>query len=146
MSRKYGWAASVFALTLWAAASHAGDVVPLGTPTAAAGCCASGGCTNGCCHSEWCCPKYCFTIEKPPCIKYARVCPKPVCNPCDIEGYGYYPTCWRPWAYPPDYRHCPVPPPGALADQPPPLAEGPGIASDETLPAPNKAADPHPNR
>lgn len=42
MSRKYGWAASVFALTLWAAASHAGDVVPLGTPTAAAGCCTVG--------------------------------------------------------------------------------------------------------
>ena len=73
-------------------------------------------------------------------------CPKPVCNPCDIEGYGYYPTCWRPWAYPPNYEHCPVPPPGVLASQPPPLVAGPGFSPDDPLPAPQKAANPHPNR
>ena len=68
-----------------------------------------------------CCPKITFCIEKPPKICFKCVCSKPLCDPCTIEGNGYFPTCWRPFAYPPNYSHCPVPPPGVLASQAPPL-------------------------
>ena len=122
-----------------------------GCPTGgcATGDCGACGCPTGNCQSEWCCPKYCFTIEKPPRIVFKTICPKPVCNPCDIEGYGYYPTCWRPWAYPPNYNHCPVPPPGVLASQPPPLVvapSAPGASHEEALPPPRQSANPNPTR
>ena len=174
MSLKQGWAAAAALLAFGATAAWAGSTAPAagyaapsGEPAyaggdfstggcAAGGCagggCATGGCASGNCHSEWCCPKYTFTIERPPHICFKRVCPKPVCNPCDIEGYGYYPTCWRPWAYPPNYNHCPVPPPGVLASQPPPLVvapgapAGPGASQDDALPPPRKSANPNPDR
>ncbi len=154
MSLKYGWWASALLLTCWAAAAWAGAgtdgrarlragrlPAPVGRllrrrATAMVGMLLSANTAS--------------RIEKPPRIKFKRVCPKPVCNPCDIEGYGYYPTCWRPWAYPPNYGHCPVPPPGVLASQPPPLVVhpgvGPGASPDETLPPPQKTANPNPDR
>jgi hypothetical protein len=58
------------------------------------------------CH----CPKTVFCRPKPPHIKYKCVCPKPICPYCELENFGYYPTCWRAWPYPPNYSHCPVPP------------------------------------
>jgi hypothetical protein len=66
----------------------------------------------GCTH----CPKTVFCRPKAPCIKYKCVCPKPIC-PCggELENFGYYPTCWRPWPFPPNYSHCPVPPTIATA-------------------------------
>ncbi|MGH7173137.1 MAG: hypothetical protein ACRELG_22880 [Gemmataceae bacterium] len=56
------------------------------------------------------CPKTVFCRPKPPCIKYKRVCPKPICSCGEMENFGYYPTCWHPWPFPPNYCHCPVPP------------------------------------
>ncbi len=169
MSLKRGLGASALLLACcaagWADAplpvGPVGPVGPVEGPLEGPACgCASGccpltdACGRGCCH----CPKTCFTIEKRPCIKWHCVCPKPVCNPCDIEGYGYFPTCWRPWAYPPDYRHCPVPPPGVLAkrgaaaDGAPrwavvPEAAAPNVLPpEEKLPTPKKAANPNPDR
>jgi len=59
-----------------------------------------------------------------------------------MENFGYYPTCWRAWPFPPNYGHCPVPPTimtapcgingapaGVAADQLPPpslMPPGPG--------------------
>jgi hypothetical protein len=56
------------------------------------------------------CPKTVFCRPKPPRIKYKCVCPMPICPLCEIENFGYYPTCWRAWPFPPNYSHCPVPP------------------------------------
>ena len=56
-----------------------------------------------------CCPKICFPLEKPPCIKFKCICPKPVCEPCNLDGYGYYATCWHPWPYPPNCGYYPAP-------------------------------------
>jgi len=66
----------------------------------------SGSATAAECH----CPKTTFCRPKAPCIKYKNVCPKPVCDPCDLENFGYYPTCWHPWPFPPNYSHCDTPP------------------------------------
>ena len=51
-------------------------------------------------------------------IRFKRACPRPVCDPCHLEHYGYYQTCWAPWPYPPDWSHCPTPPPGAVLPPP----------------------------
>ncbi len=55
------------------------------------------------------CPKTTFCRPKAPCIKFKCVCPKPVCDPCSLENFGYYPTCWHTWPFPPNYAHCDVP-------------------------------------
>jgi hypothetical protein len=157
MSLKHGWGASALLLACltaatWSQSARAdGGYCPSGG--CATGSCGTGGCATGDCGScLTCCPKYYFTIEKAPKIRFKTVCSKPVCDQCNIEGNGYYPTCWRPWAYPPDYRHCPVPPPGVLASQPPPLMAAPGavtgpeLGQDDPLPAPRKSADPNPDR
>jgi hypothetical protein len=68
-----------------------------------------------CCSHQVCPPYYNHCTEGPPKIKFKCGCPKPVCGPCTLEHYGYYPTCWRPWPFPPDLSHCPGPPPDALA-------------------------------
>ncbi len=65
----------------------------------------------------WCdhCPppfKHCY--EGPPRICFKKACPKPVCDPCTLEHWGYFQNCWHPWPWPPDWSHCPVPPSGAL--------------------------------
>jgi hypothetical protein len=94
---------------------------------------------QGKCQSEHHCPKYYFTQEKMPCIKFCRVCSKPIAEPCNVAdepGYGYYPTCWRPMG-PLNYTHCTVPPPAILA-QPPPR-KGPAEAvPEEAAPPPNR--------
>lgn len=87
------------------------------------------------------CPKTVFCRPKAPCIKYKRVCSKPICPCCLMENFGYYPTCWHPWPFPPNYCHCPVPPtiatapcspmgvPAAADQLPPPalMPSGPGV-------------------
>lgn len=56
--------------------------------------------------------------EKPPHWHIKRTCPsKPVCDPCSLEHHGYYHTCWRPSSVPPDWSHCPVPPPAVVFNQ-----------------------------
>jgi len=56
---------------------------------------------------EKCPPPFVHCQEGPPRLKFKCACPKPVCDPCNLEHYGYYQTCWRPWSFPPDARHCP---------------------------------------
>src|SRR5262249_15074712 len=58
-------------------------------------------------------------------LKFKCACPKPVCDPCNLPHYGYFATCWRPWPWPHDWSHCPVPPPGALVPMPPPAPPPP---------------------
>jgi hypothetical protein len=72
------------------------------------------GCSGGCCGGcEKCPPPYCHCQERPPRIHFRCGCAKPVCDPCTLEHFGYYRTCWQPWPFPPDWSHCQVPPPGA---------------------------------
>ena len=68
------------------------------------------------CH---CPPPLKWCSEQAPKIKFKCACPRPVCDPCNLQHYGYYATCWQPWPFPPDYSHCPTPPPGALLPPPP---------------------------
>jgi hypothetical protein len=72
----------------------------------------------GSCGKGHCPPPYRHYFEGPPCIKFKRACPRPVCDPCNLEHYGYYPTCWAPWPFPADWSHCPCPPPGARLPPP----------------------------
>ena len=61
------------------------------------------------------CPKIVFERTKPPRIKYHSVCPSISCGA--PEHFGYYPTCWTAWPFPPDYSHCPCPPTCWTADR-----------------------------
>src|SRR5262249_27726023 len=45
-----------------------------------------GGC--GVCRTK-CPPKYIHCFEGPPKLKFKRGCPKPVCDPCHLEHFGY---------------------------------------------------------
>jgi hypothetical protein len=154
MSLRHGWGAAALLLAgltaAWSDTARADGYGPAGG--CETGNCASGSCATGnCCSGSTCCPKYTFCIEKAPKICFKSVCPKPICDQCKIEGYGYYPTCWRPWSYPPDYRHCPVPPPGVLAGLTPPLDAAPVATVPEppragALPAPRRTANPNPDR
>jgi hypothetical protein len=73
------------------------------------------GVTGQNCHSH-CPPAYRHIVEGPPNIHFKHGCPKPICSPCTHERWGYYETCWRRWPWPPNWSHCPVPPPGAYFD------------------------------
>jgi len=96
-------------------------LVALGSPTIAA---AAG--HLFCPHNKRC-------QEKPPTWVIKRICPKPICDPCTLEHHGYYQTCWRPSSVPPDWSHCPVPPPAVHF----------GRGHDQPVhPAPSRAAMP----
>jgi hypothetical protein len=69
---------------------------------------------DGWCKCGKCPPPYIHCTEGPPRLKYKCACPKPVCEPCSLERWGYYQNCWHPWPFPPDWSHCPTPPSGAL--------------------------------
>ncbi len=82
---------------------------------------ASFGRAQNCDCQACCCPPYFkYYYEGAPKIKFKHGCPKPICDPCHLPHYGYYATCWQPWPFPPDWSHCPVPPPGALVQPIPP--------------------------
>jgi hypothetical protein len=51
----------------------------------------------------------------------------PVCGPCDLKHFGYFPTCWAPYPFPQDYSCCPPPPfgPGIPAVAPVPVGKLP---------------------
>src|SRR5438105_11298052 len=72
------------------------------------------------CSKGPCPPHFRYHYEGPPKIKFKHGCPKPICDPCYLPHYGYYQTCWAPWPFPPDWSHCPVPPPAALVQPIPP--------------------------
>jgi len=81
-----------------------------GLNTAGLGC---GSCSTGICQSHHCPPPLQHCQERPPVIRVKCGCPKPICNPCNQPGWGYYETCWSPWPFPPDYNHCATLPPAA---------------------------------
>jgi hypothetical protein len=66
---------------------------------------------------------------------------KPICAPCGLKHYGYYPACWHPWPFPTNYSHCPPPVPPA-AFQPPWYEPGNPHPpkGDESLPQPTPAS------
>jgi hypothetical protein len=65
------------------------------------------------CQTHHCPPPLSHCQEGAPIIRVKCGCPKPICNPCDQPGWGYFETCWTPWPWPPNYSHCPVLPPAA---------------------------------
>jgi hypothetical protein len=81
-----------------------------------------------------CPPPFVHCQEGPLRLRFKCACPKPVCDPCNLEHYGYYQTCWRPWSFPPDTRHCPEALPSVVVE---------GVAAAQTADAPTTSA-PHP--
>jgi hypothetical protein len=81
--------------------------------------CSSCGTCNTCgqqcntCQTHHCPPKLEHCMEGEPKIHVKIGCPKPICNPCSQPNWGYYDKCWNPWPYPPNWTHCPNPPPAA---------------------------------
>jgi hypothetical protein len=84
---------------------------------------------TACCCKHFCCPHNSFCQEGPPRICFKCGCPLPTVNPCTQPNWGYYQNCWTPWPWPPDWSHCPVPPPASVVFPPP----GPQV-SDMLLP------------
>jgi hypothetical protein len=85
------------------------------------------------------CPRPDACVTRSLCFRYRCVCPKPLCDPCNMEHYGYYLTCWHPWPFPPDYRHCTGP--GDCLGRPEALSVGtplPGAPGSEELPQPRR--------
>jgi hypothetical protein len=135
---------AVFALLTGAMAAFAADDPAGGNTTVGrpggwqgaapcAGGCATGACCSrdGCCPCEKCPPPLVHCTPKPPTIKFKCVCPLPVCNPCDLQGYGYYPTCWRPWLPP---LRCPDAPGPALNCSVPVAPAAGGLFRPQTEP------------
>src|SRR5437016_2009554 len=60
-------------------------------------CSAAPTCSTPACSMLGCPGPYVHCTPKVPCLKYKKTCGKPVCDLCDMPGYGYFPTCWRPW-------------------------------------------------
>jgi len=81
------------------------------------GCASCGSCAHQ--PKVPCPPPFCHYAEGPPNLKFKKACPRPVCDPCNLEHFGYYQTCWAPWPYQANYDHCPVPHSGTVL--PPPL-------------------------
>jgi hypothetical protein len=94
---------------------------------------------NPCCGQRWCCQQWHFCVERPPCLKFHCVCSRPVCDPCELPHYGYYPVCWRPMG-PFDYNHCPTPAPAVMAvplvPDPPQLAPPASVPPEPPPPPP----------
>ena len=131
-------AATVFALAGTAATVNADGGICLSCGSSS-GACGAGGCCsqNGCCPGGPCPAPLVHCTPKPPKIKFKCVCGKPICDPCDLEGYGYNPTCWRPWTPPLSCGNGPFPALGC----PPPLAHAVSpypTAAGDVLPAPIK--------
>jgi hypothetical protein len=115
------WGAAALAWSLCPASARA--QMYAGPPAASFGAMGNGGgcascgislpttCGTKCC--QICCPKFHHCAEAPVRIHFGHACAKPVCNPCDLPHWGYYQKCWNPWPWPPDWGHCPTPPPAA---------------------------------
>jgi hypothetical protein len=80
------------------------------------------------------CPVTVFCKPKPPHVRYKCICPQRIKPGCGLENYGYYPTCWQPWPFPPNYGHCAVPPPTVT----PQSSAAKTAETPEELPAPAK--------
>lgn len=87
--------------------------------------CVSCNCRERC---QWhhCPPHIHHCTEKPPCVWFCCQCPRPSVCPFDNPNFGYFQPCWIPWPWPPDWSHCPVPPPASFihpVPHPPPGAD-----------------------
>lgn len=82
-----------------------------GLSLAGDGSCGAGGCSTGQCAPQKidCPPPYYHYYEGPPHLKFKKACPRPICDPCHYEHFGYYQPCWAPWPFPEDWSHCPYP-------------------------------------
>ena len=100
------------------------------------------------CNNHHCPPPYKYCVEGPPRICWQHGCPRPICNPCDLPHWGFYETCWNPWPFPPEWTHCPSPPPAAQVtldpyvhpNLPPPervLKPGAGLQAPDAAPSPS---------
>lgn len=100
------------------------------------------GCDTGC--KLPCPPAFRHILEGFPNISFKRGCPKPICPPCELERWGYHETCWRRWPWPPNWSHCPVPPPGAYFDGtiPPPVHTPGSIHMPNVVPPHNGLPQP----
>jgi hypothetical protein len=113
--------------------------------------CGDGGCgvvSGGaaCCQRWHCPPHFVHCTEGPPRICFRRACPLPVCCPTDAPNWGYFPNCWRPWMWPTDWSHCPVPPPGALSMVPGHLYNAPPTIETDVVPQPTGQPLPPPRK
>jgi hypothetical protein len=89
-------------------------------------------CNDTCCNRWNCPPPYKHCQEGPPRICIICGCPKPVCCPSEAPNWGYYQTCWRPYAWPPNWSHCyGVPPASQIV---PPLASSPALMGSHDEP------------
>jgi hypothetical protein len=98
--------------------------------------------TGNCCQTLHCPPAYHHCYERPPCIHWKCGCPHPICNPCDLPHWGVYDKCWTPWPFPPNWTHCPTPPPAAYvtlnpyANLPPVRSTQPSYQTPSGVPVP----------
>jgi hypothetical protein len=128
MGRLGALGACLAALLAWAAAAPAQITISTGggggcvSGGCAGGSCGAPGCTTGCttCQRLGCPPPYRHCTEGPPCIRFLCGCPRPVCNPCEQQNWGYFQPCWRPWPWPHNWNHCAVPGPAAFIPPGPP--------------------------
>ena len=65
------------------------------------------------CQHFHCPPGLKHCMEGPPHIHFQKGCPRPICNPCVNQNWGYFEPCWNPWPWPPDFSHCRAIPPAA---------------------------------
>ena len=93
-----------------------------------------------------CPPPLKWCSEQAPCLKFKCACPRPVCDPCDLQHYGYFATCWQPWPFQADWSHCQTIPPGAALPPPAyppytpraPQERRPDTIKEEDLPKPRQ--------
>ena len=102
-------------------------------PAASGPSCATCAAPCATCQHFHCPPALKWCMEGIPRICFQHGCPKPICSACDAPNWGYYQKCWTPWPWPPDWSHCPVPPP---ASQVYPGMLPPAGAGAEVAPAP----------
>jgi hypothetical protein len=153
MSRESVRHGALLSVALWAGLLF-GSAASAQAPQGCSSCQSGESC--GYCNGKPCPPWVKYRFEGPPRIKFKHGCPRPLCNPCDLPHYGYFQTCWQPWPFPPDWSHCPTPPPGTMvpyehpgrrqtvfeqppAEAPPPRRTEPGNdkgTSTEPTPAP----------
>src|SRR2546422_599550 len=59
-----------------------------------------------------------FCLGGRPHVRFPNPCPLPACDPCGWVNFGYHPTRWQPWPFPPDDSHCLAPPPAVFVPPP----------------------------
>jgi hypothetical protein len=91
-----------------------------------------------------CPPKFKYCAEGPPKICVMCACPKPVCCPSDTPNWGYFPRCWRPWPWAPNWSHCYGTPPASQIVPPMSyIGNDPASTPNSQLPTPRVAPMPH---